>query len=63
METMTPTPPPTMLTVADLAKALQVDPITIRRWIASGKLPAVKLGKSYRIHPDALTDLLKGSTQ
>jgi excisionase family DNA binding protein len=60
MDTTTPpqTPPP-MLTVGDLARRLQVDPLTIRRWIAAGKLRAVKLGKSYRIHPDAVDELIR----
>lgn len=59
MDTTTPPQPTPMLTVGDLARQLQVDPLTIRRWIAAGKLRAVKLGKSYRIHPDAVDELIK----
>ena len=58
----TPQALPPMLTVAELAKHLQVDPITIRRWIASGKIPAVKLGKSYRIPAEAVAQILEGAT-
>lgn len=47
------------MTVDEVAKSLQLHPLTIRRWIAEGKLKAVKLGRSYRIHPDAFASLLK----
>lgn len=64
METTTPSQPlPQMLTVAELAKHLQVDRITIRRWIASGKIPAVKIGRSYRIPAEAVAQILEGATQ
>jgi excisionase family DNA binding protein len=45
-----------LITVPDLAKRLQLNPITIRRWIKSGRLPAQKLGKSYRVR---VADVLK----
>ncbi len=32
------------LTVADVATRLGVHPVTVRRWAASGLLPAAKLG-------------------
>jgi excisionase family DNA binding protein len=47
-----------LLTVADVAALLKVHPLTVRRWIASGRLPAVKLGKSYRITPSAYRQLI-----
>jgi len=37
------------LTVAQSAEILQLNPMTILRWIKAGKLPASKIGKSYRI--------------
>jgi len=43
------TKPQEWLTVAQSAQLLQLNPITILRWIKAGKLPASKLGKSYRI--------------
>jgi excisionase family DNA binding protein len=45
-----------LITVPDLAQRLQLNPITIRRWIKSGRLPAQKLGKSYRVR---VADVLK----
>jgi excisionase family DNA binding protein len=37
------------LTTKEIASALKVHILTIRRWIASGKLPATFLGKEFRI--------------
>jgi excisionase family DNA binding protein len=46
------------LTVEDVAKQLQVSTYTVRRWLKSGKLPAIKLGKEWRISPDDLEAFL-----
>lgn len=35
--------------VGELADKLRVNKMTIYRWIKAGKLPAVKVGKDYRI--------------
>jgi len=44
-----------LLTVAEAAKQLKMNPQTIRRWIRSGQLPAIKLGqKEWRISADTL---------
>ena len=37
------------LTTKEIASALKVHILTIRRWITSGKLPATFLGKEFRI--------------
>lgn len=38
-----------LLTTKDIAELLKVKPITVQRMCANGDLPALKLGKSYRI--------------
>lgn len=38
-----------MVSVTQAAKVLTVSDRTIRRWIAEGRMPAVRLGKNYRI--------------
>ncbi len=40
------------LTVADVARQLQVTEETVRRWLKSGKLPGLKFDNEWRIDPD-----------
>ena len=46
---------------AEVAQYVGVKRTTVQRWCRSGYLKAIKLGKSWRIHPDELEDLLKRS--
>ena len=47
-----------LLTVQETAKLLKVSPITIRRYIKSGRLAAVKVGRAVRIRREAVEGLL-----
>ena len=38
-----------LYTTRQIAKILGVKAVTIRRWVARGELPAIDLGKEYRI--------------
>ncbi|MEQ9640308.1 MAG: helix-turn-helix domain-containing protein [Alphaproteobacteria bacterium] len=40
-----------LLTVVDMAGEFQVSPRTVRRWIADGDLPVVRIGGLVRIRP------------
>jgi excisionase family DNA binding protein len=40
------------LTVAEVAKALRISNMTVYRLINSGELPAVRVGKSYRLREE-----------
>lgn len=44
-----------LLTTTEAATALRVDPATIRRMIAAGDLPAVRVGRAYRVERAQLT--------
>lgn len=47
-----------MLTVEEVAAKLKVERESVRRWIRSGELPATKLGRVFRVHPDDLARFL-----
>jgi excisionase family DNA binding protein len=47
-----------LLTVSQVAGQLQVTPQTIRNWIEHGALPAVRVGRGYRIRREHLDALL-----
>ncbi len=46
-------------TAADLAKVLQVNIMTIYRYIKAGRLTAYKIGKEYRIDKEGFNLFLK----
>jgi excisionase family DNA binding protein len=46
------------LTVQETADVLKVSPITIRRYIASGRLAAVRVGRSLRVRREAIEDFV-----
>lgn len=47
------------LTTEEIAKALKVHVITVRRWIVAGKLRATFLGKEYRVGRNDLDRFLR----
>jgi excisionase family DNA binding protein len=52
----------TLLSVNQVAYILKVHPLTIRRYIKSGKLKAIKVGGNVRIQESDLNDLHKEVT-
>lgn len=49
------------LTVPEVAERLRVRTMTIYRWIEAGKLPALQVGKHYRIRASDLEAMLESS--
>ncbi len=47
-----------LLTVDETARLLKVAPITVRRFIQSGRLPAIKVGKGIRVRKEAVEQFL-----
>lgn len=47
------------LTVAEVADMMRVSNMTVYRMVESGKLPAVRFGRSYRIPESALAAVLQ----
>src|SRR5437763_13845619 len=50
-----------LLSVDEVASYLGVGPITVYRWCRQGRLPALKVGKAWRIRRGALEDFLRRS--
>ena len=48
-----------LLTVVEVAKQINVSVRTVRRLIADGELKPIRFGRSVRIEPPALRDLLR----
>ncbi|MFP4238062.1 helix-turn-helix domain-containing protein [Rhodosalinus sp.] len=46
-------------TVREVADLLQVNEVTVRRWIKGGELRAIDIGKGWRIGPDDLDAFLE----
>ncbi|MDN5721453.1 MAG: helix-turn-helix domain-containing protein [Corynebacterium sp.] len=51
----------TFLTVAEVAELMRVSKMTVYRLVHSGELPAVRVGRSFRVHEQAVEDYLGAS--
>ncbi|MEI7715179.1 MAG: cell division/environmental response transcriptional regulator [Mycobacterium sp.] len=49
------------LTVAEVAALMRVSKMTVYRLVHNGELPAVRLGRSFRVHAKAVHDMLETS--
>ncbi|WP_068403074.1 helix-turn-helix domain-containing protein [Kribbia dieselivorans] len=49
------------LTVAEVAAIMRVSKMTVYRMVHSGELPAVRVGRSFRVPEDAVHEYLKTS--
>lgn len=50
---------PKMLTPSEIAKRLNLHPNTVRDYLKAGILPAVKLGRVWRVEEEDLTEFLR----
>jgi excisionase family DNA binding protein len=51
-----------LMTIQEAADALRVKPITVRRYIRSGRLAAVRVGRGLRVEREALEALPEPAT-
>lgn len=51
----------TFLTVAEVATAMRVSKMTVYRLVHSGELPAVRVGRSFRVPESAVDEYLRKS--
>ncbi len=49
------------LTVAEVAAIMRVSKMTVYRLVHSGELPAVRVGRSFRVREDDANDYLRKS--
>lgn len=49
------------VTVAEVAAQMRVSKMTVYRMLHSGELPAVRVGRSFRVHKKAFDELLGSS--
>jgi excisionase family DNA binding protein len=49
------------LTVAEVAAIMRVSKMTVYRLVHSGELPAVRVGRSFRVREDAVHDYLENA--
>jgi len=55
---MEDSPPTRLLTFRQVAKSLGVTERTVYSYVVSGELPAIKLGRLRRIHPEDLASFV-----
>jgi excisionase family DNA binding protein len=49
------------LTVAEVASVMRVSKMTVYRLVHNGELPAVRVGRSFRVSAEDVDDYLKNS--
>ena len=49
------------LTVAEVADLMRVSKMTVYRLVHNGELPAVRVGRSFRVPEEAVQEYLRGS--
>lgn len=52
---------PKFLTIAEVATVMRVSKMTVYRLVHGGELPAVRVGRSFRVTQDAVDDYLRKS--
>lgn len=54
-------PDPKFLTIAEVATMMRVSKMTVYRLVHGGELPAVRVGRSFRVTEDDVNDYLRKS--
>ena len=54
-------PSPRFMTVSEVADVMRVSKMTVYRLIHAGELPAIRVGKSFRVPQGAVVHLLDAS--
>ena len=54
-------PDPKFLTIAEVASVMRVSKMTVYRLVHNGELPAVRVGRSFRVTQDDVDEYLRKS--
>lgn len=54
-------PDPKFLTIAEVASVMRVSKMTVYRLVHSGELPAVRVGRSFRVTEEDVNEYLRKS--
>ena len=60
MDGPAPSPERLAFSIAEVASALGISARQVRRWVVTGRLPAVRLGRTWRITRATLDAVLRG---
>ncbi len=52
-----------VLTVKDIAEYMDIHPMTIYKYVKDGRIPAFKIGSSWRIRRDSIQKWIKENEQ
>ena len=52
----------TFLTIAEVAEIMRVSKMTVYRLVHAGEMPAVRVGRSFRVHESAVNEYLEAPT-
>lgn len=50
-----------LLTIAEVAGRMRVSKMTVYRLVHGGELPAVRFGRSFRVHESAVDELIRAA--
>ena len=51
----------TFLTIAEVAEIMRVSKMTVYRLVHAGEMPAVRVGRCFRVHESAVHEYLEAS--
>ena len=51
----------TFLTIAEVAEIMRVSKMTVYRLVHAGEMPAVRVGRSFRVHESSVNEYLEAS--
>ena len=51
----------TFLTIAEVAEIMRVSKMTVYRLVHAGEMPAVRVGRSFRVYESAVNEYLEAS--